>query len=134
MYRIRRGDAVIGQTRLEQAEPLTGQVQGTFDPAGDFELVRGRIPGIADAIDAELEAEVQAGRIPADWVGDYREMQLLGDERHRAVWADLEVVDADGRVVNARVDGFAESNQGVWLIGVTINDERYWRSVADSTL
>jgi hypothetical protein len=134
MYRIVRGSVVVGQTRLEKPDILIGHAQGAFFPAADFEPLRDRVAAIRAAIEAELAAEVQSGNIPADWANDFRDMEVLGDGRHRAAWADLSVSDPAGRVVNARVDGFAESDEERWSIGVTINDATYWRRAADRTL
>jgi hypothetical protein len=93
------------------------------------------LTAIAAAVDARLELEVSEGHIPPDLVDDFREMALLyGDSSQSDVWNDLDVVTADGRMLNARVDGFARTESGHWLTSVTVNDAQFWRRAANGTL
>jgi hypothetical protein len=132
VYSIYRGGEIIGRTRLERPGLVIGDAQGLFEPAAAFRGLRDRHAARSSVIAAELEERVRTGEVPADLVRHFRDVSLLFDRN--GTWPDLEVVSPDGRKLNARVDGFAETSPNHWVIGVTVNDAEYWRRAAEGTL
>lgn len=135
MYTIRHGTATIGHTRLETPWELTGHAQGVFEPTPAFSMLHEQLNAIAGEVDAQLGVAVREGHISPDLVDDFREMALLHhDSIQSDVWIDIDVISATGRPVSARVDGFAETEPGRWVISVTVNDAAFWRRAAEGTL
>jgi len=132
MYNILRGGRLIGYSRLETPCVLTGEARGVLETGPAFAEIRDRLAAQAAAVEAELAADPQT-RGPPDFANDFREMLLLagaGTDGFR----DLSVVAPDGRVLNARVNGFAEVAPGRWVVAVAVNDGEFWRRAAAGTL
>lgn len=132
MYSIYRDRDLIGRSRLERAGYLFGDAQGVFEPTLAFRALQDRASARSSAVAAELETAGRENRMDDDMIQGMIEMALLFDRD--GTWPDLEVVSPDGRKLNARVDGFAETSPGRWRIGVTINDAEYWHRAAEGTL